>query len=220
MAFGGLVPNLVLQLGDWYRLLSAPFLHADATHLAMNAIALFLAGRSLENLVGRGWFGAIYVIGGLGGSLLSLALTPASIVSVGASGAIMGLFAAMLVASVHYPPGPIRTGLQLNAVYVLIHLAAAACGRATGRSDRLCEPFWRRDRRCRGRIGHAGGLVAARAAAGLARGCCNDCNRGSGVAGLPRHLRPARLSLLFRRSSSHPTSFRRRTPRCRPTLPS
>jgi rhomboid protease GluP len=42
------------------------------------------------------------------------------IVSVGASGAIMGLFAAMLVASAHYPPGPIRTGLQLNAVYVLI----------------------------------------------------------------------------------------------------
>jgi hypothetical protein len=32
----------------------------------------------------------------------------------------MGLFAAMLVASAHYPPGPIRTGLQLNAVYVLI----------------------------------------------------------------------------------------------------
>jgi rhomboid protease GluP len=120
VAFGGLVPNLVLQFAEWYRLLSAPFLHADATHLAMNAIALFLAGRSLENLVGRAWFGAIYVIGGLGGSLLSLALTPASIVSVGASGAIMGLFAAMLVASVHYPPGPIRTGLQINALYVLI----------------------------------------------------------------------------------------------------
>lgn len=99
VAFGGLVPNLVLQFGEWYRLLSAPFLHADATHLAMNAIALFLAARSLENLVGSAWFGAIYVIGGLGGSLLALALTPASIVSVGASGAIMGLFAAMLVAS-------------------------------------------------------------------------------------------------------------------------
>jgi rhomboid protease GluP len=120
VAFGGLVPNLVLQFGEWYRLLSAPFLHADATHLAMNAIALFLAGRTLENLAGRAWFGAIYVIGGLGGSLLSLALTPASVVSVGASGAIMGLFAAMLVASVHYPPGPIRTSLQMNAVYVLI----------------------------------------------------------------------------------------------------
>jgi rhomboid protease GluP len=120
VAFGGLVPNLVLQFGEWYRLLSAPFLHADATHLATNAVALFLAGHMLENLVGRAWFGAVYVIGRLGGSLLSLALTPTSIVSVGASGAIMGLFAAMLVASVHYPPGSIRTGLQMNAVYVLI----------------------------------------------------------------------------------------------------
>lgn len=44
----------------------------------------------------------------------------ARFISVGASVAIMGLFAAMLVASVHYPPGPIRSGLQLNAVYVLI----------------------------------------------------------------------------------------------------
>jgi rhomboid protease GluP len=76
VAFGGLVPNLVLQFGEWYRLLSAPFLHADATHLAMNAIALFLAARSLENLVGRAWFGAIYVIGGLAGHCYHLRLRP------------------------------------------------------------------------------------------------------------------------------------------------
>ena len=120
VAFGGLTKNLVLQSGEWYRLLSAPFLHVDAGHLAMNAVALFLAGRILENLVGRAWFGAIYVVGALGGALLSLVLNPASIVSVGASGAIMGLFAAMLVASLHFSPGAVRTGLQMNAIYVLI----------------------------------------------------------------------------------------------------
>ena len=73
VAFGGLSHDLVLQSGQWYRLFSAPFLHVDAGHLAMNAIALFIAGRSLESLVGRAWFGAAYVIGALGGSLLSLA---------------------------------------------------------------------------------------------------------------------------------------------------
>jgi len=92
----------------------------DAGHLAMNAVGLFLAGRALESLIGRAWFGALYVVGALGGSLLSLALNPASIVSVGASGAIMGLFAAMLVVSMHFPPGGLRTGLQMNAIYVLI----------------------------------------------------------------------------------------------------
>jgi rhomboid protease GluP len=120
VAFGGLAQTLVLQSGEWYRLSSAPFLHVDATHLAMNAVGLFLAGRALESLIGRAWFGALYAVGALGGSLLSLVLNPASIVSVGASGAIMGLFAAMLVISMHFPPGALRTGLQMNAIYVLI----------------------------------------------------------------------------------------------------
>ena len=120
VAFGGLAQPLVLQSGEWYRLLSAPFLHVDAGHLAMNAVGLFVAGRALESLIGRAWFGAVYVVGALAGSLLSLALNPASIVAVGASGAIMGLFAAMLVVSLHFPPGAIRTALLMNAIYVLV----------------------------------------------------------------------------------------------------
>jgi rhomboid protease GluP len=120
VAFGALMPNLVLHYGEWYRLLSAPFLHADAGHIVMNGIALYLAGRTLEGLIGRAWFGTVYVVGALTGSLFSLALNSDQLVSVGASGAIMGLFAAMLVLSMHFPPGPIRTGLQMNAIYVLL----------------------------------------------------------------------------------------------------
>lgn len=120
VAFGGLLRRLVLQSGEWYRLLSAPFLHVDAGHLALNGIALFMAGRALEGLIGRAWFGAIYAFGALTGSLLSLMISPALVVAVGASGAIMGLFAAALVISMHFPPGAIRMGLQMNAAYILI----------------------------------------------------------------------------------------------------
>jgi rhomboid protease GluP len=120
VAFGGLARNLVLQSGEWYRLLSAPFVHVDAVHLVINAIGLFLAGRALEGLIGRAWFGVVYVVSALAGSLLSLALSPAAAVSVGASGAIMGLFAAMLVISMHFPSGVIRTDLQFNALYVVV----------------------------------------------------------------------------------------------------
>jgi rhomboid protease GluP len=120
IAFGGLTHNLVLISGEWYRLLSGPFLHADLGHIVMNAIALILAGRTLERLIGSAWFGVVYVTGALTGSLLSLALNAPAIVTVGASGAIMGLFAAMLVISRHFPSGAIRTGLQMNALYVLI----------------------------------------------------------------------------------------------------
>jgi rhomboid protease GluP len=120
VALGGLTHTLVVQSGEWYRLLSAPFLHVDAGHLALNAVALFVAGRTLEGLLGRAWFGAVYVIGALTGSLLSLAINPTSIVSVGASGAIMALFATMLVVSLHFPAGAIRTSLLMRALYVLV----------------------------------------------------------------------------------------------------
>jgi rhomboid protease GluP len=120
VAFGGVSHDLVLKSGEWYRLLSAPFLHASAIHLGMNAFALLTAGRTLERLIGRAWFGAVYTVGALAGSALSLELNPPTIIGVGASGAIMGLFAAELVVSMHFPAGPIRSALRSNAIYVLI----------------------------------------------------------------------------------------------------
>jgi len=120
VSFGGLTGPLVIQSGEWYRLFSAPLLHGDVFHLALNCVALYLAGNILEGLVGRAWFAALFVVGALGGSLLSLALNPDSLVSVGASGAVMGLFAAILAASFHFPSGAERTGLQMAAIYVLL----------------------------------------------------------------------------------------------------
>jgi len=119
-ALGGLSRSLALGSGEWYRLFSAPLLHANPIHLLMNGIALVLAGRVLEGLVGRAWFAVIFVVGALCGSILSLAVNPEMVVSVGASGAVMGLFAAMLVVSMHFPPGAIRTSLQVGALYVLV----------------------------------------------------------------------------------------------------
>jgi rhomboid protease GluP len=110
----------VVQAGEWYRLFSAPLLHGDIFHLALNCVALYLAGSILEGLVGRAWFATIFVAGALGGSLLSLALNADTLLSVGASGAVMGLFAAMLAASFRFPSGAERTGLQMAAIYVLL----------------------------------------------------------------------------------------------------
>ncbi len=62
----------------------------------MNVVGLFIAGRKLEHLVGPAWFGAIYVVSALCGAFASLALNAPTLITVGASGAIMGLFAAML----------------------------------------------------------------------------------------------------------------------------
>lgn len=120
VAMGGLVRSYVLQQGEWYRLFSAPLLHSGVVHLALNSVALLLAGRALEGLLGRAWFGAIFVTGALSGAAFSLMLLPDTTVSVGASGAVTALFAAMLVVAFHFPPGAGRTPLLMDAIYVLI----------------------------------------------------------------------------------------------------
>ncbi len=120
VSMGGLNRTLVLEMGEWQRLFSAPLLHGDIVHLAFNAVALYMAGVVLESLVGRRWFFALFVIGALGGGLMSLALNPPSVVSVGASGGIMGLCAAALVCSFRYPPGAGRTQIQMSMVQVLV----------------------------------------------------------------------------------------------------
>jgi rhomboid protease GluP len=92
---------LVLGQGEWWRLFTAPFLHGSASHLIGNLTVLLLAGPLLESAVGSGWFAAIYLAGGLGGSLFSLFADPADLLSTGASGAIIAVLGAMFAASFH-----------------------------------------------------------------------------------------------------------------------
>jgi rhomboid protease GluP len=136
VALGGLNRTLVQESGEWYRIFSATLLHGNAVHLAMNGFCLFLAGAMLENIVGRRWFFALFVVGGVCGSLLSLAVNPESVVSVGASGAIMGLLAAALVCGFHYPPGVLRAQIQTTSMQILIpSLIPLAVGRTGGQID-------------------------------------------------------------------------------------
>jgi rhomboid protease GluP len=120
MAFGGLQYVAVVEQGQWFRLLTAPLLHADPLHILFNGIAFYLAGRVLEPLIGRLWYAALFAIGGIAGSLMSLAVNPHNMVSVGASGAIMALFAAMFVFSIRVPIDIDRRRLQRTAMQVLV----------------------------------------------------------------------------------------------------
>jgi len=120
IALGGLNKSLVLHSGEWYRVVSAVLLHANIVHLLMNGIALLIVGYVLERLVGRLWFAALVLIGALSGSAMSLATNPDTVISVGASGAIMGLFAAAFVCSFRLPAGANRTPVQMSLLRVLI----------------------------------------------------------------------------------------------------
>lgn len=98
---GGVSRELVLQDGQVWRLFTAPWMHGGIAHFIGNGIALVLIGLLLEPIVGWRWFTAIYAVCGVAGSIGSLALNATSIVSIGASGAIVGLMACAVMVSFH-----------------------------------------------------------------------------------------------------------------------
>ena len=91
---GALFQPLVVQ-GEIWRLASAMFLHGGVDHLFGNAIGLYIFGMAAEHAYGRGQMFAIYLLAGLAGSILSVAVNTGP--SVGASGAIFGLLGAMII---------------------------------------------------------------------------------------------------------------------------
>ena len=81
--------------GQWWRLLTAMFLHIGVLHLAMNMWALSSLGRLVERMQGTFAFVVVYLLSGWAGNLLSVVMKPYT-VSAGASGAIFGVYGALL----------------------------------------------------------------------------------------------------------------------------
>ncbi|WP_158607934.1 rhomboid family intramembrane serine protease [Nocardia panacis] len=115
--------------GEWYRLLTAGFLHQQPlsgfgiTHIIFNMMWLFMLGRLLEPVLGHLWFALTYLGSILGGSLLSYALAPDS-AGLGASGAVYGLVAAYFVLSRHFNAD--RSEARGLVIFFLIWLVISA----------------------------------------------------------------------------------------------
>ena len=146
MALGGVSNALVFRDGQVWRLFTAPWLHANLAHLIGNSVVLAIVGFRLERLVRSAWFLAIFMASAVGGSLVSAALNTGGPVSVGASGAIMGLLGACLTLSFHAAAQGERARLRVLAMRLLIpallpthggidyscHLGGALTGAALG----------------------------------------------------------------------------------------
>jgi len=94
IAFGALARERVVA-GEYWRLLTAPWLHGGTEHLVGNGIALYILGMVCEAAFGRAQFVVLYVVSGLAGSIVSMLVSAGP--SVGASGAIFGLQGAAIV---------------------------------------------------------------------------------------------------------------------------
>jgi rhomboid protease GluP len=91
---GALVRERVLQ-GEWWRVITATFLHGGFDHLIGNMIVLFIVGMACEHAFGTGRTALVYLGSAIAGSVLSMAAGPGP--SVGASGAIFGVVGAVVV---------------------------------------------------------------------------------------------------------------------------
>ena len=92
----GAVSSFAIEQGDYWRLVTAGFLHAGFFHLFFNMFSLYILGTMLEPAIGKLRFGLIYFVSLLAGSFGALLLEPDSL-TVGASGAIFGLMGAAVV---------------------------------------------------------------------------------------------------------------------------
>ncbi|MFD8071711.1 rhomboid family intramembrane serine protease [Streptomyces sp. NPDC059718] len=104
--------------GEWYRLVSSMFLHQEVAHIAFNMLSLWWIGGPLETLLGRARYTALYLVAGLGGSALVVLLAPETL-TLGASGAIYGLFGAtaVFVKRLRMDMRPVLILLGLNLLF-------------------------------------------------------------------------------------------------------
>lgn len=117
-----------VQKGEWWRMLSATFLHSNALHVTMNMLGLYAAGVMVERIYGPRLYLLVYIGSALVGSALSLHYAAQKVVSVGASGAVFGLSGALLIAILqHRSRMPkalgksMTSGLAFFILYSLLH---------------------------------------------------------------------------------------------------
>ena len=97
--WGAAYTPMIVENGEYYRIFTCMFLHFGIEHLANNMLVLFVLGSRLERVTGSFKFLAVYLIGGIGGNILSLVMELRSgdyAVSAGASGAVFAVMGAMI----------------------------------------------------------------------------------------------------------------------------
>lgn len=128
--------------GEWYRLVTAMFAHQAVWHIGFNMLSLWWLGGPLEAALGRVRYLALYFVSGLAGSALTYLLASPSESSLGASGAIFGLFGAtaVLMRRLRYDMRPIIALLVINLIFTFgwgniawqAHIGGLVAGVITG----------------------------------------------------------------------------------------
>ncbi|HUQ20206.1 MAG TPA: rhomboid family intramembrane serine protease [Gemmatimonadaceae bacterium] len=141
LSFGG-VNAATIAKGEWWRLVTSQFVHVYPVHAVVNATAALLVGRQLERRHGAWTFVGVYLCAGIAGQATAI-LTSAELVATGASQAVMGISAALIILASYRLSnetapafGFIALSIALDLVFAhtvkLPHLAGLVAGVAFG----------------------------------------------------------------------------------------
>jgi membrane associated rhomboid family serine protease len=113
------LPREGVAQGEWYRLVTSMFTHQEIWHIGFNMLSLWWLGGPLEAALGRARYLTVYFVSGLAGSALAYLLTSPNTATLGASGAIFGLFGAtaVLMRRLNYDLRPIIALLVINLIF-------------------------------------------------------------------------------------------------------
>jgi membrane associated rhomboid family serine protease len=113
------MPTEGVAEGEWYRLVTSMFTHQEIWHIGFNMLGLWWLGGPLEAALGRARYLALYLVSGLAGGALTYLLAAPTTASLGASGAIFGLFGATgaLVRRLNADMRPVIALLVINLVF-------------------------------------------------------------------------------------------------------
>lgn len=117
LAHGYLRPKDVVEYGEWWRIFTAAFLHANIAHIGLNMLALFSVGSEVEKIFGKVRFALLYVLAIVGSGLAIVYFSSHKIPTLGASGAIYGLFGALVAVGLRL--GPRGRPMIMNVVPVV-----------------------------------------------------------------------------------------------------
>ena len=121
IAAGALVPGMVTNDGQYWRIVTGAFLHGSALHIAVNMYSLYVLGRFVEAIAGSKTTAIVYAISLLGSGLAVAYFSSPFDVTVGASGAIFGLFGALFAIGFKFGRPGMRL-VQANLGILLLNL--------------------------------------------------------------------------------------------------
>ena len=128
--FGPLVDD-----GEWWRIITSGFLHANPLHLILNMVVLWFLGQAVEPVFGHVKFAAVYLVSLLTGTFGALLLSPDAF-TVGASGAVYGLMGALTIVyrdrGIPITQSPVFGLLVINLVFTLFYPGVSIGGHLGG----------------------------------------------------------------------------------------